>query len=65
MRFLRSEKNAPKAGAAVPLAAVWELSQGWYGDRLEPGYRPSSTDRLQKLLGAVGLTGEFWELGGR
>jgi hypothetical protein len=46
----------------VPLEAVWELSLGWYSDRLDPDYRPSSLDRLQGLLTKVGLTGPFWQL---
>lgn len=46
------------------MAAVWELSQGWYGDRLDPDYRPASLDRLQGRLTDVGLTGAFWQLAG-
>ena len=41
---------------------MWELSQGWYGDRLDPDYRPPSLDEVQAMLSAVGLTDDFWQL---
>lgn len=41
---------------------MWELTLGWYGDRLDPDYRPPGLDHLQGLLTGVGLTGPFWQL---
>ncbi len=41
---------------------MWPLTQAWYGDRLDPGYRPASVDTLQALLTAAGLTSPFWSL---
>lgn len=41
---------------------MWELTRGWYADRLDPEYRPATVAHLQGLLDAVGLTGEFWRL---
>lgn len=46
----------------MPLDVVWDLSVGWYSDRLDPGYRPRSIGHLQGLIRKVGLTGEFWQL---
>jgi hypothetical protein len=41
---------------------MWELSKGWYGDRLEPDYRPKPVEELQAVLSGVGLTSPFWQL---
>jgi len=49
-------------GAVAPLASIWRLSQGWYHDRLDLGYRPPSIEHLQALLDDCGLTSEFWQL---
>ena len=43
---------------------MWTLTQGWYGDRLAEPFRPKTTDELQQLLADVGLTSDFWQLGG-
>ena len=54
MRLVRSD--------GVPLQQLAELARRWYGDRLDPGWRPRSRDESQAILDAVGLTGEFWRL---
>ena len=41
---------------------MWELSKGWYGDRLDEPFQPKTIDQLQRLLADVGLTDEFWNL---
>lgn len=41
---------------------MWPLTQRWYGDRLDPGYRPATVDHLQALLRDAGATGAFWSL---
>ena len=38
------------------------LTQAWYGNRLDPGYRPASVEHLQGLLHDAGLTDPFWSL---
>ncbi len=43
---------------------MWTLTLGWYGDRLAEPYRAKSVDELQRLLGGVGLTSDFWQLQG-
>ena len=42
---------------------LWELARAWYGDRLDPDWRPRSAEESQEILGAHGLTGGFWRLG--
>jgi len=61
MRLLRSEEEA--AGETVMLATLGALARDWYGDRLDPDWRPRGAEESQRILGAHGLTGEFWRLG--
>ena len=61
MRLLRSEEEA--AGETVMLPTLGALARDWYGDRLDPDWRPRSAEESQRILGAHGLTGEFWRLG--
>jgi hypothetical protein len=61
MRLLRSEE-LPTAGAAVPIDQLERLARAWYGDRLDPDWRPRSAQESQQFLADCGLTGEFWEL---
>jgi hypothetical protein len=61
MRLLRSEDEV-EGGAVVALDQLWRLAQAWYGDRLDPGWRPRTRDESQHVLGSVGLTGSFWDL---
>ena len=41
---------------------MWWLSQQWYGNRLDPDYKPATVAHLQNLLTRAGLVGEFWQL---
>jgi hypothetical protein len=41
---------------------LWALARAWYGDRLDPEWRPRTRDDSQRLLADVGLGGEFWQL---
>ncbi len=43
---------------------MWELSKGWYGDRMRLDYVPKAIEEYQQLLTDVGLTGPFWSLTG-
>ena len=61
MRLLRSGEEP--AGETVDLVALAALARDWYGDRLDPGWRPRSAEESQRILGAHGLTGDFWRLG--
>ncbi len=62
MRLLRSEDEVPAHGATVPIPQLAELARRWYGDRLDPGWRPRSREQSQRILDEVGLSGGFWRL---
>ena len=70
MVYLRSEEhltrwlhaNGWEPGATLTATKMNELSQGWWGSRLEPGWRPRFAEQSQAILDAAGLTGEFWQL---
>jgi hypothetical protein len=49
-------------GAVVPAAQLLRLARPWYGDRLDPDWRPRTRDESQAILAGAGLTGDFWEL---
>jgi hypothetical protein len=55
MRLVRS-------GEGIALPVLWELAGRWYGDRLDPEWRPRSRAQSQAILDAVGLVGDFWAL---
>jgi len=61
MRLLRSGSEVTE-GALVDLPTLRRLARRWYGDRLDPDWRPRTRDQSQAILEAVGLTGEFWRL---
>jgi hypothetical protein len=46
----------------MTVAQLHELAVRWYGDRLDPGWRPRTVEQSQAILDAVGLTGPFWDL---
>jgi hypothetical protein len=62
MRLLRSGSEV-SAGELVVLDTLQQLARRWYGDRLEPDWRPRSLAQSQAILESVGLTGDFWRLG--
>jgi hypothetical protein len=62
MRLLRSEEDVSE-GEVVDLATLAELARRWYGNRLDPDWRPRTLAESQAILDSVGLTGEFWSLG--
>ena len=49
-------------GATMTIAQAWELSQKWYGTRLEPDFRRPTKDEAHAIFESVGLTGPFWRL---
>ena len=61
MRLLRSGEGVT-TGELVALGTLTELARRWYGDRLDPGWRPRTLAESQAILDSVGLTGEFWRL---
>jgi hypothetical protein len=54
--------NGYEAGATIGSAKLWELALAWWGDRLDPDWRPHTREQNQAILGSLGLTGEFWQL---
>jgi hypothetical protein len=61
MRLVRSADEVD-GGALVDMPQLWELAVAWYGDRLDPEWRPRPRDESQAVLASVGLVGPFWEL---
>jgi hypothetical protein len=61
MRLLRSGEGVT-TGELVDLGTLAELARRWYGDRLDPDWRPRTRMQSQAILDEVGLTGEFWRL---
>ena len=47
----------------VPLRTLNALARDWYGDRLDPAWRPRTVEESQAILAAHGLSGPFWLLG--
>ena len=62
MRLLRSEDEAPREGAVVAVERLAALAADWYGDRLNPDWRPRAAHESQAILERHGLTGPFWDL---
>jgi hypothetical protein len=63
MLLFRSEEEIGEPrGGVMTTAQLHELAQRWYGDRLDPGWRPRTAQQSQAILDSVGLTGPFWHL---
>ena len=70
MLLFRSEEDVAgwcrardrEPGATMDLGTLERLARAWYGDRLDPGWRPRTRERSQAVLTAAGLTGPFWRL---
>jgi hypothetical protein len=60
MRLVRSDEAGN--GERVALETLSALARDWYGDRLDPAWRPRTAEASQRILGAHGLTGQFWRL---
>ena len=60
MRLVRSDEEPQ--GRRIDLATLSALARDWYGDRLDPAWRPRSAEESQRILDAHGLTGQFWRL---
>ena len=46
----------------MPVERLNRLAKAWYGNRLDPGWRPRTPAESQGILQDVGLTGDFWQL---
>jgi hypothetical protein len=63
MLLFRSEEEAPDGGAWLTIEHLNRVARRWYGDRLDPDWRPRTVAESQALLDSLGLTGDFWRLG--
>ena len=68
MNIFRSEDHIHRwlggriPGATLTITKLSELAHTWWGDRLDPGWRPRTRAQNQDVLERLGLTGEFWRL---
>ena len=68
MLLFRSEEHVARwlagrrPGATIGVGTLCDLAQAWWGDRLDPDWRPHSRARNQAILEDLGLTGPFWTL---
>ena len=50
-------------GETIPVLKLAELARAWWGDRLEPDWRPHTREGNQAILERLGLDSPFWRLG--
>ena len=50
-----------RQGAILSIPQLWELSQTWYQNRMEPDYHGRTIEQVQEIFKEVGLTSEFWQ----
>lgn len=50
-------------GEIIPVLKLVELAYAWWGDRLDPDWRPHAHESNQAILDGLGLAGSFWRLG--
>jgi hypothetical protein len=68
MRLFRSEEHVERhlgdrpRGVLLPVATLAALALAWWGDRLDPAWRPHTREQNQAILDRLGLTGDFWRL---
>ena len=49
-------------GETLTLQQVWELSQLWYGDRMDPAFRGRTAEQVRAIFERMGMASEFWRL---
>ena len=69
MLLFRSEEHLNRwlagrqPGAILSTRRLSDLATAWWGDRLAEEWKPHTRDQNQEILGSLGLTGPFWNLG--
>jgi hypothetical protein len=53
--------NRPRGGT-LTLDQGWRLATEWYGDRLDPNWRPKTVSEAETAFARIGLVGDFWKL---
>jgi hypothetical protein len=56
------EQHGRERGATLRADQLDALARRWYGDRLDPDWRPRTRAESQQVLEHTGLTGDFWRL---
>lgn len=46
----------------MSIETIWKLSAPWYGNRVDYAWSPRAPEETERLLSAVGLTGDFWRV---
>lgn len=70
MLFFRSEEDVTAwkrarnvtTGEILSLAQLWDLSEKWYGNRLEKEFHGRSLEQVQALFRELGLDSPFWAI---
>lgn len=70
MLLFRSEQHVDRwcsqwnqvRGGLLTLDQGWRLAQAWYGDRLDPAWRPKTVGEAEAAFVDIGLRGDFWKL---
>ena len=68
MNLFRSEEHIEHwlggrgAGATISVIKLSEMAHAWWGDRLDPDWRPHTRAQNQEILDRLELTGPFWSL---
>ena len=68
MNLFRSEEHVDRwlagrvPGATVAVGRLCDLAHAWWGDSLDPDWRPHTREQNQAILGSQGLGGPFWTL---
>ena len=57
--------NGRAPGVTIAVKVLNDLALNWWGDRVDPLWRPHTRDQNQAILTDLGLIGEFWQLAGR
>ena len=68
MNLFRSEEHIGRwlgsrdPGATISVRKLSELAHAWWGNRVDPNWRPRTREQNQAILHGLGLTGAFWNL---
>ncbi len=68
MNLFRSEAHITRwlggraPGVTISASKLSELAHAWWSDRLDPDWKPRTTQDNQAILDRLGLTGTAWQL---
>jgi hypothetical protein len=68
MNLFRSEEHIRRwlgsrdPGATIAVTKLSELAHAWWGNRIDPHWRPRTREQNQAILNGLGLTDGFWNL---